>query len=274
MTNHITVIFKVGLDIFFCAYSSPVKSTTSSLESINIYLNRQYALSFVLRIMTKIIKDNRGVVLFFLGLFSIFLIPVLDRTAFQWLTGLNSSLAILADLRISSLAIVTIIYMYVYKFYPIQNDVIDRKKLEKAIVISIIWIIMTAYFVLVKKVWVPALLNWVDYFAFMITGLLAEELLFRGALFNLCQSFFGSKAIARISVTVWITSLLFGLQHLGYHHFRIDASTITQIIYTIIMGIVFGNLRLVTGKVWPVILFHFITNSFTVIRSLGYFNNF
>jgi hypothetical protein len=76
----------------------------------------------------------------------------------------------------------------------------------------------------------------------MLTGLLAEEFLFRGAIYELTKKAFPNLYIWRFSGPVLISSIFFGLQHLGYHHFQINQASISQVIYTFIMGLFFGVL--------------------------------
>jgi membrane protease YdiL (CAAX protease family) len=216
-------------------------------------------------------QRNKQALVVFLGLaiISLFLIPSLDRAIFQFLTSQGSALAVLADLRLTSLAAVLSLYYLTHKICRGGIHKSDPGEKRRALRLAAIWICATAYFVLVKKVWVPNLISWIDYVAFFVTGLLAEEFLFRGSLYELAVENFGYKKIATFSVPVWVTSFLFGFQHLGYHHFQINTSSVTQVVYTIVMGLFFCNLRESTGYLWPVILLHILTNSFTAIRNLG-----
>lgn len=133
-----------------------------------------------------------------------------------------------------------------------------------------LWLMLTAYFVLIRRVWVPDLNSWIDYVAFMGTGLLAEELLFRNVLLGLGTKIFGFRRILKFSIPVWITAALFGVQHLGYHQFSINTASLSQVAYTFVMGLVFGSLRESSGRLWPVILLHLATNVFTVLRNVAY----
>lgn len=203
------------------------------------------------------------------GIASLGLISVTDRFLFNLLKSFESPLAVLADLRIPSLLLVSAIYFAIRK-----NKIVDssHEKLitRKVFIAPMIWLIMTAYFVLVRKVWVPSLKDWIDWTAFLITGLIAEEILFRGILFDLIVRVFGSrKLLLNLSFPVLVTSVLFGLQHLSYHDFRVNSASLTQVVYTTIMGIVFANFKESTGRLWLVILLHMMTNFFTLIRTLN-----
>jgi membrane protease YdiL (CAAX protease family) len=203
-----------------------------------------------------------------LGVASLGLISVTDRFLFNLLSGIESPLAILADLRIPSLILISTIYFLIRKV-GIVDCTSEKVLTPKVFMTPMIWLVMTAYFVLVKEVWVPSLKDWIDWIAFMITGLIAEEMLFRGILFDLSSRVFGSQKLLNLSLPVLISSLLFGLQHLSYHGFRFNSASLTQVIYTIVMGIVFANLRESTGRLWLAVLLHMMTNSFTLVRNLS-----
>lgn len=205
--------------------------------------------------------------LLILGLCSLGLISITDKLFFDIFNRVSPLLAIIADLRLTSLLLITLIWIWIGK--KNQTDRSDVAFHPRQLILPIIWTIFTAYFVLVKQVWVPKLVNWIDFTAFLLTGLLAEELLFRGTIFNLCGKVFGFRKIAKFSAPVWISAILFSLQHLGYHGFQINSASVSQLSYTLLMGLVFGHFRESTGCLWPVITLHMITNSFTVIRNLN-----
>ncbi len=55
----------------------------------------------------------------------------------------------------------------------------------------------SAYAALILKVWVPKIDGWTNITAFMLTGLCAEEFLFRGGLYTLAQRVFGDRMLLR-----------------------------------------------------------------------------
>ena len=124
------------------------------------------------------------------------------------------------------------------------------------------WLIGTVIAVHGVGVYVPSLPRSEDIAAFMGFGLLAEELLFRGAIFSLCRRVFPTHATLPI---VW-SAALFGLQHLQYHHFHADAHALTQVAYTILMGLVLGYVRSSTQRLWPGVVAHVLNNGITLMR--------
>lgn len=202
-----------------------------------------------------------------IGIASLGIISLTDRFIYNFLIRFESPLALLADLRITSLMLVFSIYFALKRMNILKDS--NQKPVEKnAFLVPIIWLIMTGYFVLVQKVWVPSLKDWIDWTAFLVTGLVAEEILFRGVLFDLGVRVFGSRKIFNLSFPVLVTSFLFGLQHLSYHNFQIHSASVTQVLYTTMMGIVFAKFREAIGSLWPVIFLHLMNNFFTVIRNL------
>ena len=101
-----------------------------------------------------------------------------------------------------------------------------------------------------------------DIAAFIGFGLIAEELLFRGAIFSLSSRVFAARATPPI---VW-TATLFSVQHLQYHHFHPDAHALTQIAYTFPMGFVLGYVRSATQRLWPSVLVHLLNNGVALLR--------
>lgn len=206
--------------------------------------------------------------LFLISIISFGFIAYTDRYLYQIFESIFKPLAIIADLRLTSLSIVFVAYLWLRKKYLLNFSAIKENQ-KRTLVLAAIWLIATAYFVLIKKVWVPTLKDWIDYVAFMITGLIAEEILFRGIIFDLSTKVFGDKKLLSFSMPVLFSAVVFGLQHLAYHKFEINAASITQVIYTTFTGIVFARIKESTGSLYWVILFHMINNSFTVIRNLG-----
>lgn len=212
----------------------------------------------------KSVRENPKTVLACFSLFSFFLIASVDRFLFRMLPA---PLSLLADLRITSLLLVSAIYFSLKEIYGFAA--LSKPRLSRRVVFMVVsWLPLTAYFVLIRKVWVPRLPTWIDITAFMLTGLIAEEILFRGILFNLAERVFGARSLFKFTYPVLITSLLFGLQHLSYHSFSLNSAALTQVAYTTAMGIVFGSIKEVSGRIWPAILFHMLNNSFTLMRNL------
>lgn len=93
--------------------------------------------------------------------------------------------------------------------------------------------------------------------AFLIFGPLQEELLFRGAIFELTERAFPQ---ARAFLPVLLSSIFFSLHHFELHGYRATSQALLQVGFTFPMGLVFGILRKESGSLWPALALHFLTN--------------
>ena len=80
-----------------------------------------------------------------------------------------------------------------------------------------------------------------------------EEFIVRGGMLN---SYLNT---GRLRAAVLLTALLFGLLHMNP----------TQFFYAFAMGIVLGLLFVLSGSIWPGILFHFLNNAMAPIANLA-----
>jgi len=92
--------------------------------------------------------------------------------------------------------------------------------------------------------------------AFVVIAPFAEELQFRGTIYELAQrSFAESRAAA-----VWLSSACFSLQHFQLHGYHSDRTALTQVGFTFPMGLVFATLRWRSQSIWPGFVLHILTN--------------
>jgi membrane protease YdiL (CAAX protease family) len=199
-----------------------------------------------------------------IGIVSIGLIVLTDNAAVFLLERTAPSLRFLGQIRLPSLLLCFGFYFYSRRFNEATKSAPRWKETLRT---AALWLIPTAYFVLVKKVWVPQISGWVDITAFMITGLLAEELLFRGCIYNLAAAALPSKKLWRFSAAALVSSLLFGLQHIAYHRFQLTPASVVQIAYTFVMGLFLASVRESSGRLWPAWAVHTISNVFTLFRA-------
>jgi membrane protease YdiL (CAAX protease family) len=90
--------------------------------------------------------------------------------------------------------------------------------------------------------------------------MLLEELLFRGALFDLCDRVFPPNE--RIDPAILITTLLFALGHLQYDDFDVGKAAFT-VLYVLPTGVLFGWARRRSGSIWPSVALHGVANGVT-----------
>jgi membrane protease YdiL (CAAX protease family) len=92
--------------------------------------------------------------------------------------------------------------------------------------------------------------------AFILFGPLGEELLFRGAIFEVAQRAFPAWPRA----PVLISTMAFSLHHFELHTDPFSATALGQVAFTLPMGLVFGEIRRRSESLWPGLLVHIATN--------------
>ena len=92
-----------------------------------------------------------------------------------------------------------------------------------------------------------------------------EEITFRGL--GVANYMRKIKSKGQIKVIFWLSSIVFGLIHLGNLLSGGDPkSVVIQAIYAIGVGMLFGAVYLRTGNLWPTILGHWSVDVFELIR--------
>jgi len=92
--------------------------------------------------------------------------------------------------------------------------------------------------------------------AFVVFGVIGEELLFRGAIFELAQRVRpGSEWFP-----IGLSTVFYSLHHFDLNHFRATPFALLQVGFTLPMGLVFATLRSRSGSLWPGAALHVLTN--------------
>ena len=165
----------------------------------------------------------------------------------------------LADACVPSLLASLALYLLVFPARPLAWAV-PGTPWRRLLRLSSLWLLI---WLLGSVLYAAALGNWHFYtrgyaalICFALVGPLAEELLFRGAIFELAERTFGLATMAPL-----ITStLLFSLYHLQLHHFQITPFVMAQLAFTLPMGWVFARLRALSSSIWPGFVLHVFTN--------------
>ena len=98
--------------------------------------------------------------------------------------------------------------------------------------------------------------NSAEIVGFTLIGPLAEELLFRGALFELAERVFPENPRA----TVLSTSVIFMLFHLQFHDFQFTQAALGQMAFAFPLGLALGAMRNNSKSMWPGLVLHVLTN--------------
>ena len=207
------------------------------------------------------------VMLLTVGCVSLMLISGVDDNCYRFLARTAPTWKIVPALRITSLLACGIL-CFAFGRHSMRAP-LPTTPWRTEIAASGSWLCSSILALFVFHVWTPLLPSWIDVSSFLLTGLLGEELLFRGAVFSLGQRMFGPTGRLPLAA-IGISAVSYGVQHLGYHGWHFSATALTQVAYTIAFGVLLGLLRAWSGTLWVPAAVHFANNLVTVIyRHLG-----
>src|SRR5262249_36631540 len=89
--------------------------------------------------------------------------------------------------------------------------------------------------------------------AFVLIASWGEEMLFRGAIYELTEREWPRAAL-------FVSTLCFSLHHFELHGFRAARGALAQVGFTFVMGWIFGRFRKESGSLWPGLGLHVLTN--------------
>lgn len=107
----------------------------------------------------------------------------------------------------------------------------------------------------------PAGRDGVDLVRITIIGVIGEEALFRGLIWDLVQSLAHCRQRSPDLVTLAVTSVLFAVSHAQYGGFRLTPVLAGQLAYTLVAGVVLGWARGRTGSLAPCVPLHATGNA-------------
>lgn len=159
-----------------------------------------------------------------------------------------------------SLSTVAVIYLGIDRAESLRS--VKRRDSLRVGLVMVVWLIVAAVATFGRGDGVTPVESPAEATRFLVTGPIAEELLFRGAIFALATRIRpSSKWFALV-----FSSLLFGLTHLQYYGF--DAAMTWELrSYTPLVGLVFGYMRLRSGSIVPGLLAHVVGNTFSVLAA-------
>ncbi|MBV8331654.1 MAG: CPBP family intramembrane metalloprotease [Candidatus Eremiobacteraeota bacterium] len=207
-----------------------------------------------------------------LAILSLGLLSIVDDNVYAFASAHAPGLEWIARYRLTSLAVSLALYVTTGPALSYRLPARDAHWRAVA-VIAAFWFVPDLLMLYVARVPVPVLQSVPDFTAFLVTGLLAEELLFRGAIYQLAERALPRTfVIAGTRLPLWpivVSALLFSLAHFQYYGFAITPRALAQVSYTLIMGLMWGPLRSVTSSIWPAIAFHLLTNAIALPRIIG-----
>ena len=190
-----------------------------------------------------------------LGLLSLGLLSWVDDPLWRWLPD---GARWIAEVRLPSLSVCFALCLVIASSalrLP-RRDTRWRPLLAA----SAAWLLVSAVILLCGGGIHVALPRTADLVAYLGTGLLAEELLFRGALQELAERAFPGRRLGPFPFAIFIQAVFFSASHAQYQGFSFGAA-LPQIALTLPMGILFGWVFSLSGSLWPVVLLHFANNA-------------
>gem|GEM_PF-1316628 len=196
-----------------------------------------------------------------LGLLSLGLLSLVDDPLWRLLP---ERARVLAAVRLPSLCVCLALCL---RFAPSALGAPQKEtRWRPLLLLGAAWLLGTALFAQLGLGVTAALPRTSDLIAFLGTGLLAEELLFRGALQALAERAFPGKRLGPLPLSALVQAGFFSLSHAQYHGYSFGAA-LPQICLTFPMGVLFGWIFSLSGSLWPVALLHLASNLTSLTRS-------
>ena len=99
----------------------------------------------------------------------------------------------------------------------------------------------------------------------VILSALAEELIFRGHMWSLFEKV---SVKNRLAMTLFGTSFLFGVEHLGYwlqFYWPLPVDAILHFLLMVLSGFFMGLIRWISGSLWGSIVVHTVANGIVLL---------
>ena len=160
---------------------------------------------------------------------------------------------------IASAAAALLIYMAIQPSRPFAWALPTtpwRRVMRLSMIWLVSWLLAASAWALLHGRWEAYVVGAFAILGFTLLGPLTEELLFRGAVFELAERAYPAKAL----VPILISTVLFSAYHLQLHGFKITPFVALQLAFTLPMGFVFATLRAWSGSLWPGLVLHMLTN--------------
>lgn len=199
-----------------------------------------------------------------LSLLSLCLASWVDESLHGLLAQRAPALVWIPHARVSFLLACAALYAVV-RWWTAPARTAPAPRWRPALILTVAWICVPTLFVLLTRgtgrVIAPRDLG--DYVSLLLTGLWAEELLFRGALFDLAEAALPDSAWKPVGI-VCLTAALAALTHFQYHGFHLTREALLQVLLTLPGCFVYALLRRYSGSFWLSGLVHTANNIISV----------
>lgn len=118
------------------------------------------------------------------------------------------------------------------------------------------WMLGSLLYALSQGAWIAYVTGVAAVLGFVLVGPLTEELLFRGAVFELAERAWPKTPLFAIT----LSSALFSAYHLQLHAYQVTPFVMFQLVFTLGMGYVLALVRSFSGSIWPGLVLHVATN--------------
>ena len=191
---------------------------------------------------------------------SLGLVTTVNRSWYFVAWQLFPGAAWLAETCTASFVVCVVIYLSIRPARPFglpRSDTNWSRILRVSAIWMAIWLSASAVAAVHMGHWIAYPSGAAAISGFVIFGPMQEELLFRGAIFELAQRVFpGGHAV----IPIVVSSVFFSLHHFELHHYQATDAALQQVVFTFPMRLVFGALRSESGSLWPGLVVHFFTN--------------
>jgi membrane protease YdiL (CAAX protease family) len=179
---------------------------------------------------------------------------LIDSGLYRLVAPYSARLALLPDLRLTSIAILVAALVWVRPGIGCRWVAPEfRSSFAAACLIS-----ATFASVHITGVGKVQLDRWQDVAAFLVTGVIAEELLCRGLVLGVALKVFQGRS-SHVAAIFWSVAI-FALMHHQHHGFRFDASAWLQVAWTVPLGAVTAVLTVRSRSLMPAVLVHGLDN--------------
>ena len=160
---------------------------------------------------------------------------------------------------IYSLMVIFLNIFIVKKWFSFNEVGLQKKGFIKSLFYSIIFVVLLRlfdYFSL-KQAFPKEIWTWRFVFSLMPNIFLAfqEELMFRGIIFRVWEKWKG------FLVALFMSSILFGVEHLVYPVLGSEAVTTSKAVSTALWGPIFVTIAYRTNNIWGLTISHFLYNA-------------
>jgi membrane protease YdiL (CAAX protease family) len=194
--------------------------------------------------------------LFVLAPASLVLTTTANRAAGTWLLALAPGWAWIADACIPSTLVCLGAYLAIRPKRPFGRPLPETpwpRLLRLGAIYLVVWLACCAIQAWRIGYWPAYTKGWASVLGFVLVAPIGEEMLFRGALYELVEREWPRAAL-------FVSTLFFSLHHFELHGFRATNAALSQVGFTFVMGWVFGRFRRESGSLWPGLGLHVLTN--------------